>query len=170
MAAKKEAVPKTTPGTQLDVRREWEYPFGAFQRQMNKLFDDFFGGIELSPWAPVERRISGAFTPHVDVSETDKEIKVSVELPGMDEKDIDVSLTRDALTIKGEKKEEKEDKGKDYYRMERAYGSFTRSIPLPIEVDTDKVQATFKKGVLDITLPKSAKAIQETKKISVKTK
>lgn len=170
MAAKKDLVPKTTPGTQLDVRREWEYPFGAFQREMNKLFDDFFGGFDLSPWAPVERRLAAAFTPHVDVSETDKEIKVSAELPGMDEKDIDVSITRDALTIRGEKKEEKEDKGKDFYKMERSYGSFTRSIPLPVEVDTDKVQATFKKGVLEIILPKSAKAIQETKKIPVKPK
>jgi HSP20 family protein len=104
------------------------------------------------------------------VSETDKEIKVSAELPGMDEKDIDVSLTRDSLTIKGEKKQETEDKGEDYYRMERSYGSFTRSIPLPIEVDTDKVQATFKKGVLEITLPKTARAIQETRKIPVKAK
>ena len=170
MAAKKDVVQKATPGAQLDVRREWEYPFGAFQRQMNKLFDDFFGGFEVSPWAPVERILAGAYTPHVDVSETDKEIKVSAELPGMDEKDIDVSLTRDTLTIKGEKKEELENKGKDYYKMERSYGSFTRSIPLPVEVDTDKVQATFKKGVLEITLPKSAKAIQETKKIPVKTK
>jgi HSP20 family protein len=88
----------------------------------------------------------------------------------MDEKDIDVSLTRDTLTIKGEKKEEKEEQGKDYYRMERSYGSFTRSVPLPVEVDTDKVQATFKKGVLDITLPKTARAIQETKKVPVKSK
>ena len=170
MAAKKDVAPKVTPGTQLDVRREWEYPFGAFQRQMNKVFDDFFGGFDLSPWAPLERRLAISFTPHVDVSETDKEIKVSAELPGMDEKDIDVSLTRDTLTIKGEKKEEKEDKGKDYYKMERSYGTFTRSIPLPAEVDTDKVQATFKKGVLEITLPKSAKAIQETKKIPIKAK
>jgi len=170
MAAKKDIVPKTTPGTQLEARRDWEYPFASFQREMNKLFDDFFGGFELSPWAPVERRLTAAFTPHVDVSETDKEIKVSAELPGMDEKDIDVSLTRDTLTIKGEKKEEKEDKGKDYYRMERSYGSFTRSVPLPVEVDTDKVQASFKKGVLEITLPKTARAIQETKKIPVKPK
>jgi HSP20 family protein len=170
MAAKKDVVPKATPGTQLDVRREWEYPFGAFQREMNKLFDDFFGGFQLSPWAPLERRLAAAFIPHVDVSETDKDIKVSAELPGMDEKDIDVSVTRDTLTIKGEKKEEKEDKGKDYYKMERSYGSFTRSVPLPVEVDTDKVQATFKKGVLEITLPKTAKAIQETKKIPIKPK
>jgi HSP20 family protein len=137
---------------------------------MNRLFDDFFGGFSLSPWAPLERGVPQVFTPRVDVSETDTEIKVSAELPGMEEKDIDVSLTRDTLTIKGEKKEESEEKGKDYYRMERSYGSFTRSIPLPVEVNTDKVEATFKKGVLDITLPKTAKAIGETKKVAVKSK
>jgi HSP20 family protein len=169
MAAKKDVVPKTTPGT-LAVRREWEYPFASFQREMNKLVDNFFGGFNLSPWTPLKRGLDTTFTPRVDVSETDKEIKVSVELPGMDQKDIDVSLTRDTLTIKGEKKEEKEEQGKDYYRMERSYGSFTRSVPLPVEVDTDKVQATFKKGVLDITLPKTARAIQEMKKVPVKSK
>ncbi len=169
MAAKKDVVPKTTPGT-LAVRREWEYPFGSFQREMNKLADDLFGGFNLLPRAPLERRLATTFTPRVDVSETDKEIKVSAELPGMDEKDIDVSLARDTLTIKGEKKEEKEEKGEDYYRMERSYGSFTRSVPLSAEVDTDKVQATFKKGVLEITLPKTPEAIQETKKVPVKSK
>ncbi|HME41744.1 MAG TPA: Hsp20/alpha crystallin family protein [Syntrophorhabdales bacterium] len=169
MAAKKDVVAKTTPGT-LAVSREWEYPFGSFQREMNKLVDDFFGGFNLSPWAPLEKGLATTFTPRVNVSETDKEIKVSAELPGMDEKDIDVSLTRDTLTIKGEKKEEKEEKGEDYYRMERSYGSFTRSVPLPVEVDTDKVQATFKKGVLDITLPKTARAIEEMKKVPVKSK
>jgi HSP20 family protein len=170
MATKKVVVQKNTPGTQVEVRRDWEYPFASFQREMNRLFDNFFGGLSLSPWAPLERGMAQTFTPRVDVSETDKEIRVSVELPGMEEKNIDVSLTKDTLTIKGEKKEETEDKGKDYYRMERSYGSFTRSIPLPVEVDTDKVEATFKKGVLDITLPKTAKAIEKTKKIAVKSK
>ncbi len=170
MATKKEVAPKVAPGAQLDVRREWESPFGAFQREMNKLFDDFFGGVELSPWGAAERRAPASFTPHMDLAETDKEIRVSMELPGMDEDDVEVSLTRDTLSIKGEKKQQTEDKGKDYYRMERSYGAFTRSIPLPMEVDTEKVQASFKKGVLEITLPKTAKAIQETKKIPVKAK
>jgi HSP20 family protein len=169
MAGKKDIVPKTTPGI-LAVRREWECPFSSFQREMNKLVDNWFGGFNPSPWTPLERGLATTFTPCVDVSETDKEIKVSAELPGMDEKDIDVSLTRDTLTIKGEKKEEKEEKGEDYYRMERSYGSFTRSVPLTVEVDTDKVQATFKKGVLEITLPKTPEAIQETKKVAVKSK
>jgi HSP20 family protein len=104
----------------------------------------------------------------VDITENEKEIKLSAELPGMDEKDIDVSLQNNTLTIKGEKKEEKEDKGKDCYKMERSYGSFSRSIPVPVEVETDKVEAKFNKGVLSITLPKTAKAVAETKKIAVK--
>ncbi len=170
MATKKEVVQKGTPGTQMEVRREWEHPFASFQREMNRLFDNFFSGFSLSSWAPFDRGATQTFSPRVDVSETDKEIRVSAELPGMEEKDIDISLTRDSLTIKGEKKGETEEKGKDFYRTERSYGSFTRSIPLPAEVDADKVEATFKKGVLDITLPKTAKAIEETKKIPVKAK
>ena len=110
----------------------------------------------------------GAFHPNIDVTETDKEIRVSAELPGMDNKDINVSLTKESLTITGEKKEEKEEKKKDYYRMERSYGSFSRTIPMPVEIDTDKAKALFKKGVLTITLPKTAKAIKEKKKISIK--
>lgn len=111
---------------------------------------------------------AASFTPHVDVSENDKEIRISAELPGMNEKDIDITLNHDSLTIKGEKKEEKEDKGKDYYRMERSYGSFFRTIPLHVEVESDKAAASYKKGVLTVKIPKSPKAIEEKKKISVK--
>jgi HSP20 family protein len=92
---------------------------------------------------------------------------VSAELPGMDDEDIEVSLSRDVLTISGEKKQEKEEKGRDYYRAERSYGSFRRSIPLPAEVNADKVDAVFSKGVLTITLPKTAKA-EGRKRIIVK--
>jgi HSP20 family protein len=148
----------------VPVRREGENPFALLRREMDSLFDNFFRGFDVEPF---ESRL-GAFSPKVDVTENDKEIKVTAELPGMDEKDIDVSLQSDMLTIKGEKKEEKEDKGKDYYRMERSYGSFSRSIPLPVEVETNKIEAKFKKGVLSITLPKTAKAVAETKKIPVK--
>jgi len=146
------------------VRREEEGPFALLRREMDSVFDNFFRGFDIEPF---ETRF-GAFSPKVDVNETDKEIKISAELPGMDEKDIDVSIQNDMLTIKGEKKEEKEDKGKDYYRMERSYGSFSRTIPLTIEVETDKIEAKFKKGVLSITLPKTAKAVAETKKIAIK--
>jgi HSP20 family protein len=148
----------------VPVKREDEHPFSLLRRGMDSLFDNFFRGFDLEPF---ENRM-GAFNPKVDVTENDKEIKISAELPELDEKDIDVSLQKDMLTIKGEKKEEKEDKGKDFYRMERSYGSFSRTIPLPAEVETDKVEAKFKKGVLSITLPKTAKAVADTKKIAVK--
>lgn len=148
----------------VPVKREEYNPFAFLRHEMNRLFDNFFRGFEIEPF---ESRL-GTFSPKVDVKETDKEIKVSAELPGMEDKDIEVSLSKDTLTIKGEKKEEKEDKGKDYYHMERSYGSFSRVVPLPNEVDADKAKAQFKKGLLTVTLPKTAKAIKETKKISVK--
>lgn len=159
---KKNSVPaekKSAP-----VKREEYNPFGLLRQEMNTLFDNFSRGFEMEPFMGR----FGTFSPSVDVKESDKEIKVSAELPGMEDKDIDVSLTKDSLTIKGEKKEEKEDKGKDYYRMERSYGSFTRTVPLPSEIDTEKVKAEFRKGVLTVTLPKTAKAIKDARKISVK--
>jgi HSP20 family protein len=148
----------------LPVKREAYDPFALFRQEMNRLYDSFFRGFELEPF---ESRI-GAFSPHIDVTESDKDINITAELPGMDDKDIDVSISKDALTIRGEKKEEKEEKKKNYYHMERSYGSFSRTIPLPSEIDTDKVKAQFKKGVLTVTLPKTAKAVKETKKIQIK--
>ena len=148
----------------VPVKREEYNPLSLLRQEMNSVFDNFLRGFEVEPFAGR----FGAFSPNIDVKETDKEIKVSAELPGMNDKDIDVSLTKDALTIKGEKKEEKEDKGKNYYRMERSFGSFTRTVPLPAEVDTENAKADFVKGVLTVTLPKSPRAIKETKKISIK--
>lgn len=144
-------------------------PFGELQKEMNRLFDNFSENMfSLSPakWSMPE--ISATY-PKMDVSETDKEFKISAELPGMDEKDIDVSVSNEVLTIKGEKKAEKEEKKPNYYRMERSYGTFQRSIPLPTEVEKDQVQASFKKGVLSIVLPKSEKAVKENKKIEIKS-
>ena len=144
-------------------RHEQDDPFILLRREIDSLFDNFFSGVNRGPF---ENR-QGIFNPKVDVTETDKDIKVRAELPGMDEKDVEVSLNKDTLTIRGEKKAEKEHEGKAYYRMERSYGSFSRTIPLPVEVDTDKIEAQLKKGVLTVTLPKSAKAVDKTKKISV---
>ncbi|HEY84791.1 MAG TPA: Hsp20/alpha crystallin family protein [Chloroflexi bacterium] len=145
-------------------------PVYSLQREMNRLFDDFFptdfGLAPFKEFGPGEG--FGAFSPSVDIAETDKEIKVSTELPGLSEDDIEVSLSGDTLTISGEKKAEKEDKGKNYYRMERSYGSFRRAIPLPCEVETDKVNATFKKGVLNIVLPKTSQAQEAVKKIAIR--
>ncbi|MBF0327521.1 MAG: Hsp20/alpha crystallin family protein [Nitrospirae bacterium] len=148
----------------VPVKREEDNPIALLRRDIDSLFDNFFRGFSMEP-------LGGnfaSFSPSVDITETDKEIKVTAELPGMDEKDIDVSLNKDTLTIKGEKKEEKEDKGKNYYRVERSFGSFSRTIPLPVEIETDKIEAKFKKGVLTVNLPKSAKAMAEKKKIAVK--
>jgi len=150
------------------VRRENDGTIGSFYRDMNNLMDHFFHGFDIEPFGTGELATS-EFMPRVDVKEDDKEIKVTAELPGMDEKDIDITLSRDSLTIKGEKLEETEDKGKDYYHTERRYGSFHRTIPLSAEVDESKAEANFKKGILKIKLPKTAEAQKSQKKIEIKT-
>ena len=150
----------------LAQRRGLANPLSAFRQEMDKLVENFFGGFDFHPFG----RRSVTFMPQVDVADTDKEIKVSVELPGLDDKDVEVSLTKETLTIKGEKKEEKEEKGKDYYRSERSFGSFTRTIPLPFEIDAEKAEASFKKGVLTVSLPKTKRVISETKKVAIKAK
>jgi len=106
--------------------------------------------------------------PAVDVSETDKAYEITAELPGMDEKNVEVKVANGVLSIKGEKQEEKEEKKKDYYKRERNFGSFERSFQVPDGVDTDRIEASFKKGVLLVTLPKSAEAQKAEKKIAVK--
>ena len=107
--------------------------------------------------------------PQVDVRETAKEIRVTAELPGMEEKDIEVSLLDGAITIKGEKSEEHEEEKGDVHRSERHYGMFERTIPLPSEVDVEKVNATFRKGVLKITLPKTKEAQSNRRVIPVQS-
>ncbi len=149
------------------VRREQD-PFYALQESMNRLFSDFMGGFSRFPLMPREMRDMTA-SPHLDVSEDEKAVLVTAELPGMSEKDVELLLTEKTLTIKGEKKMEKDEEGRDYYRSERAYGAFCRSVTLPAPIDRDKVDATFKNGVLKVTLPKTGEAIQSTKKIEVKT-
>jgi HSP20 family protein len=107
--------------------------------------------------------------PAIDMSEDEKVYKISAELPGIDAKDIDVSVSGDTLVLKGEKRQEKEEKDKNYHFSERTYGSFQRSFQLPSSVDRDKVAADFSKGVLTITLPKTAEAQKPVKKIAVKS-
>ena len=105
--------------------------------------------------------------PAVDVSETDKAYEITAELPGMDEKNVEVKVATGVLTIKGEKQDEKEEKKKDYYMRERSFGSFERTFAVPDGVDSDKIDANFKKGILSVTLPKNAEA-QKAEKIAVK--
>jgi len=135
---------------------------------MNRIFDDFFSGWDLASPGTAEGRFD-FFQPSIDVKHSEKEIFVKAELPGLAEKDIEVLLTDNALTIRGEKREEKEEKGKTYYHMERSYGSFNRMIPLPAGVDQKKVQAQFKNGVLTITLQKTQEEKAKGKKIPIKT-
>jgi HSP20 family protein len=153
-----------------NIRKRGDYDdvFGSFYNEMHNMMDRFFGGFDIEPFNGSEL-VTDEFMPRVDVKENDKEIKVTAELPGMDENDIDVTISDDSLTIKGEKKEETEDKGKGYYRTECRYGSFHRIIPLSVEVDEDKVKADFKKGVLKIRLPKTAEAQKSRKRIEIKT-
>lgn len=152
----------------VTVRRESEEPLHALQHNMNRLFDDFFGDFGMTPfgrWGEQTR----LFQPQIDISENDKAITVTAELPGLTDEDVEISLDRDVLTISGEKKEEKEDKGDNYYHVERSYGAFRRQISLPTEVVADKVEATFKNGVLTIDLPKSPEAQKRVKHITVKS-
>jgi HSP20 family protein len=166
---------KLTPWTakRLTARREEEHPIYSLQREMNKVFEDFFRapvGEHFGEFpAFATEHLVGDVTPHIDMSETDKELLVKVELPGMTEKDVDISINRDMLTISGEKKQEKEHSEKGWYRMERQYGSFSRSIPLPYEIESDKAEAVYKNGVLSIKLPKSPVQQRATKTIPVKT-
>lgn len=140
--------------TGLPVRQDAADPFRDFQREMNRLFGEFFGEFPLAGRGPEPEWAPAAFMPRVDVSETDAEVKVSAELPGMDEKDITVELQDDVLRLRGEKKSEQEEKGKNWFRREQSYGTFHRSIELPAGVEAGKAKAQFKKGVLTFTAPK----------------
>ncbi len=131
--------------------------FSSFQDEMNKTIDNFFNR-ELS--------FGTEWKPAVDVAETESDITVKAEIPGIDPKDVDISITGDKLTLKGEKKEEKEKVGKCYHRVESSYGSFKRVIDLPVSVDVEKVVAKGENGLLEITLPKKEES--KTKKINVK--
>ncbi|MFQ5862215.1 MAG: Hsp20/alpha crystallin family protein [Candidatus Brocadiales bacterium] len=141
-----------------DIMRWPEVPgFGSLQREMDRLFEDFFrrSGLPMR-WGPA-----------ADVMETSDSVIVKIELPGVEPKDVDISVSGDTLTIRGEKREEKEEKGKSFYRIERSYGSFHRTINLPSDVEADKAKADYKDGVLEVTLPKSERV--KAKRIPIKT-
>lgn len=129
--------------------------------EMDRIFDRFFG-----EWPSLEPFRNG-WTPSVDVSETQDNIVVKGEMPGMDPKDIQISLSDGLLTIKGEKKQEEEEKDENYHLLERRYGSFSRMIRLPHDVQADKVKASYKNGVLKVILPKSEEAKKKEVKIRV---
>jgi HSP20 family protein len=132
------------------------------RREMDRLWDSFFEG---KPSRKVEE--VGEWLPTLDVSETKNDLVVRAEIPGIDPKDIDISLTNDILTIKGERKQEKEEKEENYHLIERNYGSFTRTIRLPREVQSERISASYKNGILKVTLPKSEEAKKKEIKIKV---
>jgi HSP20 family protein len=151
-------------------------PFDSLRREIDRLFDDFGNRFWRFPfrrsvfdtepfwWGEVAEGTA----PAVDIVEKDDAYEVTVELPGMDEKNIEVKLVNGSLTIRGEKQEEKEEKKQDYYLHERHFGSFERRFAVPEGVNTDKIEASFKKGVLTVRLPKKPEAIKPEKKIEVK--
>ena len=139
--------------------------FSNLHRQIDRVFDEFTHG-DRWPFASTGAG-NGKLTPRMNVSETDKEIEVTAELPGVEEKNIDVNLVGDMLTIKAEKKSEEETTEADYHLVERSYGKFERSMRLPCEVEAKKVDAKFKNGVLTVKLPKSPEVKAKTQKIQV---
>jgi len=155
------------------VRRE-DYaadPFFRLHDEMNRLFEDAFQGFGRGFGAPTPfSAYEGARAPSIDMRETDRAVEISAELPGVDEADLDVEVHDQTLTIRGEKKFERDEEEKDggYRVMERAYGSFARTIPLPYPVEPDQVDARFRNGVLKLTLPKPAETEAPRRKIAIK--
>ncbi len=150
----------------LPWRRKEEEPGSLptpwlFRREFDDLIERFFGDEPL-----ISRGTFGRiFTPAVNIAENENEITLTAEIPGMDKNDLDVTLTGDTLTIKGEKKAEHEEKSDNFHRIERSYGSFTRSFSLPCEVQQDKIDANYKDGVLTLKLPKSEHCRSKSVKI-----
>jgi HSP20 family protein len=139
-------------------------PFGelsSLRREMDRLWENFFGE------RPLGRVWEREWAPSLDMSETRDNYVVKAEVPGIDAKHIAISLTGDVLTIKGEKRQEKEEKEEDYHLVERSYGSFSRSVRIPAEVESNKIKASYKNGILAITLPKSEKVKAKEVKIKV---
>ncbi len=174
--AKKMPVTREEPESKSPVALEPWHHFDSLRRQVDHLFDEFtrsplhlpFGRrmFDVEPFWRRELSLRGM--PAVDIAEKDKSFEITAELPGMDEKNIEIKLSNGNLVIKGEKKEETEEKKKDYYLSERHYGAFERIFNLPKGVDADKIEASFSKGVLTVSLPKKPEAIKPEKSIPVK--
>jgi len=164
---------KTETNLARGARHPWN-PMESMRREMERLFADFdasfgFAPFRRSPFDYIssERLGAPANVPAVDITDKDGAFEIKAELPGVDEKDIEVKLVNGGLLIKGEKKEEKEEKDAGYVMSERSYGSFERYFGLPEGVDTDKIAASYNKGVLTVTLPKTKEAKLQEKKIAI---
>jgi HSP20 family protein len=152
---------------QVSTRQDdYTDPFAAFRREIDRVFEDFSRGFASPTRLP--NGVWGAVTPLVDVTETDKDVVVTAELPGLDEKDFEVTLAGDVLTIRGEKKDEREQKSDNGYYMERNFGSFSRSLRLPFQASDETIEANFDKGLLTVRIPKPADVQSAVRKIDVK--
>lgn len=151
---------------QAPARSEDFYdPFGSFRRHVDRMFDDLLTG-SLARFPGFDRL--SAFGPSVDVEDTDKELVVTAELPGLDDKDFEVTITGDVLTIQGEKKVENENHNGGAHYVERRYGAFPRSLRLPFEASNEKVEATYDKGILTVRVPKPLEAQRPVRRVEVK--
>jgi HSP20 family protein len=142
-------------------------PFLTLHREVNRLFDDVFRGFD-TPLPSFGKFAWNTGWPNVEISETDTAFRVTAEVPGLEEKDIEILLENGVLTLRGERRSETEDKDRQF--SERLYGRFERRIPLGIEIEEDKVAASFKNGVLTVTLPKTARAQAKAKHIAINGK
>ena len=162
------------PQQKADRPAEWR-PFEGLRREVDRLFEDFQLGAWRSPFGrgafdvqPFWRGDLWSRAPAVDIVDKENAFEISAELPGVDENSIDVKFSDGTLTIKGEKRDEREEKKKNFYLAERRYGSFQRSFSIPAAVDADRIEASFKNGVLTVTFPKTPQARKNEKKILVK--
>ena len=153
-------------GRERGLARSGLDPFSTLQGEIDRLFDDFTRGwpTMTRDWPTMAR--TSELMPSMDVTETDKEIEITAELPGLAEKDVQVNVADNVLTIKGEKKSEKEEKDKNYRMFERSYGAFSRTLDLPAGINPDTIKASLSNGVLKVTVPKPAAA--QVKKVEVK--
>lgn len=148
------------------VRRD-AGPFESLQREVDRVFDEFTRGFSSFAFPTLSSTGGPELSPRIDVTETDKDFEITAELPGLQEKDVQVNLADNVLTIRGEKKAEKEEKDKNYHLVERSYGSFERSLELPEGVNADMIKASIANGVLKVSVPKPTPA--QVKKINVKS-
>lgn len=159
---------KETEKPVVPTRQISSYPLHLLQRDMNQLFEDFARGFDMFRPRFAEP-FFGEFHMKIDVKQDDKEMVITAEVPGVDVHDIEIELGADTLMIKGEKKEEKEEREKGYFHSERSFGSFQRVLPLPFAIMRDQVEAIYNHGVLKITLPKSTEPLKAMTRIEIKT-
>lgn len=177
MADENEKAPvKKTGRTSVAAGEDFWQPLARLRTDMEKVFEDFFSSVSFpfggrrsvaEPSRALERAL-GPAAPAIDLVEKENAYELIAELPGLDEKDVEVTISDDVLTIRGEKKEEREEKGRGYHFAERHFGSFRRAVRLPEDIDQQKIEAVFKKGLLTISLPKNPSLAKQEKKISIK--